>query len=209
MKEYQVNDQNFVKAYKFKAAAQLEHVLEIINEDRLYCADWQELNDPMEGVFQYFWTDENFAHKLMDSKQKKRVCSLASCSKNILLWSHYASGFNGLAIEVELAKEDVKEVSYKSHVPDISNEQELKHQEIVEMVLYSKLKAWEYEKELRIIHGSEHYPLPRSVSKIIIGSRMEIDQVEQLKNACRKKEIPMFKVVIELNGTINYERILY
>ncbi|MGD9874527.1 MAG: hypothetical protein AB7T27_09695 [Kiritimatiellia bacterium] len=46
-----------MKAYKFKSAAQIPHALDIILNNRLYCADWSSLNDPMEGVFSYSYKE--------------------------------------------------------------------------------------------------------------------------------------------------------
>jgi hypothetical protein len=40
-------------AYKFRSPSQLDYALDIIFEKRLHCSDWEELNDPMEGIFKY------------------------------------------------------------------------------------------------------------------------------------------------------------
>ena len=40
-------------AYKFRSANQLEYAFDVVLNNRLHCADWRKLNDPMEGMFSY------------------------------------------------------------------------------------------------------------------------------------------------------------
>ena len=37
--------------FKFKSLGTLDHVLDILLNDRLYCAPYSNLNDPFEGQF--------------------------------------------------------------------------------------------------------------------------------------------------------------
>ncbi|MGR3174323.1 MAG: hypothetical protein ACUZ8N_06955 [Candidatus Scalindua sp.] len=40
-----------MKAYKFRPASQIAFASDIIINKRLHCADWKNLNDPMEGTY--------------------------------------------------------------------------------------------------------------------------------------------------------------
>jgi hypothetical protein len=109
-----------MRAYKFRSSASFDFAMDIIFNRRLYCADWTSLNDPMEGAFVYTYRspDETDRKRLVadviEHKRRLRVCSLSLSFESHLLWAHYANGFDGIAIEVELAKHDpaVRRVEY-------------------------------------------------------------------------------------------------
>jgi hypothetical protein len=42
-----------MKTYKFRSAAQIAFAFDIIINRRLFCSDWRNLNDPIEGMFFY------------------------------------------------------------------------------------------------------------------------------------------------------------
>jgi hypothetical protein len=84
-------------AYKFRSSTQIPLALDIIFERRLYCAEWQNLNDIVEGTVvmssprdkaEEFQTHGAAVHKYM---QGLRVCSLSMTFDSHLLWAHYAS----------------------------------------------------------------------------------------------------------------------
>lgn len=100
-----------MRAYKFRSAAKIEFALDIILRRRLYCGDWRSMNDPMEGLFMYPTRGDvpqvqERIKGIGDAKSAYRVCSLSADFQSHLLWAHYASGFDGLAIEVELPDND-------------------------------------------------------------------------------------------------------
>lgn len=57
--------------YKYRSLSKLERILEIIIDRKLYGALYTEMNDPMEGYFQYSPdVDRNLVRNIMDSKKK-------------------------------------------------------------------------------------------------------------------------------------------
>jgi hypothetical protein len=108
-------------AYKFRSSSQLDFAFDIIFNNRLHCADWRNLNDPMEGMFAYSYrsTDERDYSEQVDEiirhKERLLVSSLSRTFDCHLLWAHYASGFAGLAVEIELPDNSprVKVVEYR------------------------------------------------------------------------------------------------
>lgn len=97
-----------VIAYKFRSSSQIPFALDIIFERRLYCSDWWSLNDIVEGTpviscprgrQQQFLAHAEAVQKHMEGL---RVCSLSLTFNSHLLWAHYASSWDGLALEVEL-----------------------------------------------------------------------------------------------------------
>jgi hypothetical protein len=109
-------------AYKFRSSAQIARALDIIFEQRLHCADWSTFNDPREGFFHYSPADRQKLNALRLAKQRYRICCLSKTMESRLLWAHYASGFDGLAIQVELPDDDhpitIHDVNYEDVLPD-------------------------------------------------------------------------------------------
>ncbi len=187
-----------MKAYKFKAAQQIPHAFDIIFNNRLYCADWSALNDPMEGMFAYSYKSakeddvKRTVASIVREKQQIRVCSLSETFDCHLLWSHYASGFSGLAIEVELPDDspEVRKVNYRGVFAGLTMDGHVDPQQAAEDILGSKYVEWSYEKEIRVLHrGGEYFPLASPVRHIIAGHRMEPALFEALNFICHKKGI--------------------
>jgi hypothetical protein len=186
-----------MKAYKFKAASQIPHALDIIFNNRLYCADWSTLNDPMEGMFAYSYKSANeddvkrAVAQIVREKKQLRVCSLSGTFDCHLLWSHYASGFSGLAIEVELPDNSraVREVTYRGGFTGVSINGPINPQQAAEDILGSKYTEWSYEKEIRVLHRNDFFPLSQPVRHVIAGHRMEPALFQALNIVCHRKGI--------------------
>lgn len=91
-----------MRLYKFKSLADFEFVADIIMNNRLYAADFRSLNDPMEGLFHNYGSKKSIIDSIDAAKQKHLVCSLSKDCTSPLLWAHYADGFKGVCIEVEV-----------------------------------------------------------------------------------------------------------
>ena len=97
-----------MKAYKFRSADNLNVVVDILFNRRLYCGRADQLNDIREGDLRV-GNDRGREHQVIEygdavSTQLKelRVCALTRSFDNHLLWAHYADGWSGLAVEVEV-----------------------------------------------------------------------------------------------------------
>jgi hypothetical protein len=116
------------KYYKYKSLKNLDHVLDVLTNTRLYCSKYCDLNDPFEGEFQaqflssikhgkyintdkvpVFYTKGDWS-KLKDQgrrggcikflQEKYFICSLAKNFSSIPLWAYYADSYYGICIEV-------------------------------------------------------------------------------------------------------------
>lgn len=201
-----------MKAYKFRTSAQIAFALDIVFNKRLFCADWQTLNDPMEGMFAYSYSSSSEKDYSQDieaiirEKKKLKICSLSKTFDSHLLWAHYASGFDGLAIEVNLHNGDqkIRDVTYRGVFAQVPIEIDNDSLVTAETILSSKYKEWEYEKEVRVLNRSEWYSLNMPVTKIIVGHRMNPALVEALKIICEKKKIDLMKSVITDDGIMDF-----
>lgn len=63
------------------------------------------MNDPMEGVY-LAPLDESKISKMFEEKDGFVICSFSSeeALDNPLSWGHYANGFKGIAIGIEVNK---------------------------------------------------------------------------------------------------------
>ena len=153
-----------MRAYKFRSAQNIEFALDIILNRRLFCADWKSLNDPMEGMFAYSTNSDSpevqrVVKGIGNEKQRYKVCSLSADFQSHLVWSHYAGGFDGLAIEVELPDNhpDVRRVDYRGVFAFLNIDEIVNEDDAARAILFSKYQEWEYEKEVRVLSNEPFY----------------------------------------------------
>ena len=138
-----------IKLYKFRELTTCQHfyrTIDILEKNEFYCPKFYEMNDPMEGV--YISTDQSKIDEIFNEKDSKRICSFSNKKgfENLAMWGYYTNGFKGIAIEIEVNDEDVKEVKYRCNIP-ITND--------IEEILTTKLKCWEHESEYRFISNND------------------------------------------------------
>jgi hypothetical protein len=190
-------------AYKFRPPSQLKYALDIIRKKRLYCSDWEKLNDPMKGIFRYSYrSDERslydeFVRILHRKKKRLLVCSLSKTFDSHLLWAHYAEGFRGLAIEVELPDDSpsIQPIKYREVPINVCFDDNFPPTR--EEILSSKYVDWEYEGEVRILQPEKWYPLSTPVRRVIAGQRMGPDLFEQLRLTCQRRNIILSRTRIQ------------
>ena len=202
-------------AYKFRSSAQLEYVFDIIFNQRLYCSSLEQLNDPNEGVANYVKPvavapNPALVQSIKNTIQKYRICSLSEKADDLLLWSHYANGCNGVAVEVEVpdTSNDVRNVSYKSTLPKLNTRRKDIKTEI-ENVLSTKLSIWSYEREIRIISQNEYYCLATPVRKIIVGHRVPEPTLRALKLVCKSKGITVTSGRVATDKVVTYPKYVF
>ncbi len=174
--------------YKFRSLQNIEFALDIIINERLHCASYNELNDPFEGLFHTILYPSSSPPLLIPIKEAKRtisigdlhninlehskICSLSKSLNEIRLWAHYADGHKGVAIEIDFSgnEKDIYEVKY---VPKL---QEFGHTLLTSpspaKVLSFKTEHWKYEDEYRIIQKENYYPITGRIKTIFTGHRM-------------------------------------
>lgn len=170
-----------MKLFKFKSTEPYKHVLDILQNERIYCPTFDHLNDPFEGILGVrppepdgkpnleflrnlgvYWQEHR-------SKLKEyRVCSLSMCNTEILMWAHYSAGFQGICIEFELPEgyPGLHKVEYEEDVSLISPESPIDY-------LTTKLECWKYESEYRFITTDKNYlDIKGRIRSVYIGGRI-------------------------------------
>lgn len=190
-------------AYKFRSSSQLNYALDIIRKKRLYCSDWEKLNDPMEGIFRYSYRSherslyDEFVKILHQEKKKLLVCSLSKKFDSHLLWAHYAEGFRGLAIEVELPNDSpsIQPIKYRQVPINVSFDDNFPP--TAKEILSSKYVDWVCEGEVRILQPEKWYLLSTPVRRVITGQRMDPNLIEKLRIICEPRNIILSQTRID------------
>lgn len=155
--------------YKFRSLQNLRFFIDILINERLYAARYDELNDPMEGAYMIDIQHQNIIRLLKTEKYKTRICSLSKDFKHTLLWSHYADSHKGCCIEVSVVNEREQStlVQYKTILPEIHDIEEGKN------LLSHKSKLWEYEDEVRFFRKTPFLNI--KIHQIIFGQKVSKD----------------------------------
>ena len=154
--------------YKYRSLENLGRILDILLHERLYAANFKNLNDPMEGHYRYS-TDVNkeLRTQILDERNRTLICSLSKKKDIGLMWTHYANENKGCCIELQVTSPSwtMIEVDYKDKLPNITN---------VKEILSVKGNVWSYEEEVRFIktlndNVTIHPYLEITISKVYIG----------------------------------------
>ena len=179
-----------MKLYKFRTISINEHfkyVKEILNEKKFHMSSWNELNDPMEGVFEYIKTNSSDPYykkieNVIKTKITYKVCSFSKTISPILLWAIYADNLKGIAIEVTFNYDEYKnklfEIKYRPTI------KKFKYNTVplpIEL-LKQKIKIWKFEEECRIIDNSEEIDSFKigKITGIYLGLRFEQNLPEKV-----------------------------
>ena len=158
-----------------KKNKQNTRLFDILKHKRLHATSFCNLNDTLESAFTYDIKELskedliNFYNAKMD--KTKNICSF-SIAKNDqyehLMWSHYANSHKGVRIDFKLKNynEPVQEVNYVNELKEIKKE-DIKNEYILNEIMTTKLKIWEYEKEARIISTNTYIDI--IIKRIVLG----------------------------------------
>lgn len=183
-----------MKLYKYRALDHIEYTADILLNERLYCAPYHTLNDPFEGIFLSVthWSGavggapigsvpiggEYTSRDLQSISGLPipgdiRVCSLSHSLSDVRLWSHYAGGHAGIAVEIEF--DEQSDQLYEVNYVDQLKEFDLLHPATPNStdILCIKSQHWDHEKEYRLISSAEYYSVRGNITGVYFGPRVE------------------------------------
>ena len=177
--------------YKLRSLERLDFVADILVAERLYCAPWYELNDPMEGYFDMSCAAKCFGDLSVlistpqticcRSADKMRICSLSLDISDIRLWAHYGGAQAGVAIEIDFSglETEVRKVIYDSRLQkiDVTDGTVPDPREI----LSHKTHHWSYESEYRVITKEHYFPEKGRIRRVIVGRSCPDSMVDILR----------------------------
>ena len=152
--------------YKFRSLQNLRYFVDVLVTERLYAARYDELNDPMEGLYMVDVQNRKIVQSLREQKSKIRICSLTKDYKHSLMWAHYADGHAGCCIEVTVKdpRRQPNKIVYDEGIPKISNVTE------GQGLLIYKSPLWRYEEEWRCFREQQWCNI--NVHQVILGLRV-------------------------------------
>lgn len=170
-----------MKLYKYKSLADFEFVADILINNQLYASHFTELNDPMEGDLHHQEEERDFIDLIKIEMNNIRVCSLSKTLHNPILWAHYADGYKGICIEIEVDEDilDLYKVVYSPCNPIPSegykgfygNEEEHTPNDWAISALKRKFEEWSYEDEYRIFSDEKFIRSGFKITAIYFGKR--------------------------------------
>jgi hypothetical protein len=192
-----------MKLYKFRSLNNFERFLDIVLNERLYCAPYEELNDPFEGLFLAVShlppvmlqrkgtvrTELSSVSSLYEYDKFNRVCSLSSNCKDVRLWTHYADGHKGVAIEIDFKgnESDIVPINYLSELKKYSNT--IMGGASPDEVLRNKTVHWRYEEEVRILQSGSFYSIKGRIKSLFLGVRLSAEHKSILERVLPKNII--------------------
>ena len=197
-----------MRLYRYMGLGNLWHVLDIAVRNRVYCAHWTQLNDPLEGHYELYFRQKDDPRladvdaTLRANRERHRIASFSEDPANFLLWSHYADGHKGIALEIEIDTDDpcLTQILYTDFYSVFNEDSDttLNHPH----VFNGKTPEWAYEKEWRIITTSEYYSLDTPCSRILLGSLTPPDRRETLRRILPERVTLVDTRVDHSNGTV-------
>lgn len=163
-----------------------ERIKDILQNKKLFAAQFEMLNDPMEGFYYLEEQKEQkkeFIQKLYRSKSYNKICSLARKSDNMALWTHYAGNGNGIVIGVNIEKDseiNIVDVEYKKLLPRVNPQSQSDLDTIAKNILRVKLEEWRYEKESRIFTPRSYVIV--KIKSVLYGYKVK-DETKALLNS--------------------------
>lgn len=153
---------------------------------------------------------EQFKDGKREIEEMIRVSCFSEINDSILMWSHYADCHKGFCIEYDIskmrnnkAKQCILPVVYSDNWYDITQDflYPNKDQILIKSCLY-KYKAWEYEKEWRIIYPEEHnwlenkynFNFSEAITAIYLGVNIEQKNLESIKEWTKDKNIKIYQM---------------
>lgn len=205
-----------------------EREIKAIRENYLWCSLFDNLNDPMEGIFGLTPTAaraSDGAHipgDVQNLMRKMGVCCFSDTYENDLMWAHYAGEYRGICVQYStndlcngLPGVNAVRMQYDIQIPILRAAEAADRQESAIKALSTKKSDWHYEREWRFIANPGMVDVPGTlqingknpVKGIFFGSRTEFNVIDAFKEALigvRDDTIKFYRPVLR-NRSYRYE----
>ena len=197
--------------YKYKAIrdlTDLDRILDIINNKRIYMPSFDELNDPFESYLVNF--DLSSAGSSITNAAGERpafideifkpygILSLTDNCKNQVMWASYSNMYKGICLGFEnLPKvKPIKYIEKNQSIPKLDSENKINDKDI-EKILMSKYNNWKYEQEYRLLSKDKFYNIENNLKLIIVGHKIDNHIKEMLYRECINNNIEVYTTYID------------
>ena len=205
------------RLYRYRGFARSDEAIDqeisAITENYIWCANFVDMNDPMEGFFRSSKllrehdNHRQIVRNITDSKTNIGIACLSETYDNSLMWAHYAGNYGGICIEystkgllsgmdhdvnlVRLAYVDQPLLVYPSVARNAKN--------AARSILSQKRYNWAYEREWRVLGHVGRVTLGDEVPirSIMLGSRISTRHRRRVLDAAGDLRIPVDEMDID------------
>jgi len=182
--------------YKYRSLENIEFLLDIIVNSRLFAATYEALNDPMEGYFRYRKSDigSDLLSEIRAMKKETKILSLAKNPEDLLMWSYYANGHSGCAIGVQVLpniENKVEPVTYQENVVRVTGD--ISSDEAVKKLLTTKFTAWSHEEEVRVLTKKTFVKV--RIEEILFGKKSDKKTRNVITKVAKKFGVNEFRTL--------------
>ena len=198
--------------YKYKSIRDLidlDRILDIINNKRIYMPSFDELNDPFESYLVNF--NLSYAGASIGEVAGERpsiideifkpygILSLTDNCRNQAMWASYSNMYKGICLGFEnLPKvKPIKYIKQTQKIPELNLEEIKIKDKDIEKILMSKYTNWKYEQEYRMLSKDKFYNIEKHLKLIIIGHRIDNNIKNMLYHECIKNNIEVYTTYID------------
>jgi hypothetical protein len=181
--------------------------MDSIKNAYLYCANFRQMNDPMEG----FYSESKLLEKSSDIEGFRRalragkimigICAFSEVFNHELMWAHYADQFRGVCIAYDFYRlrrhlpdgVSFSRLYYNEEVPKVGlSKNPRDDKETAKTILSFKNYRWLYEREWRLFAdiGLAFYNEPRCIARVYIGSRVAEKHRNRIERELKQLKIP-------------------
>ena len=207
----------WVTLYKYVS---LDHVVDILDNHRLYLSDGKNFNDPFEITV----TDKKKHHTR--HIEGLHILSLTNSCRNKLIWSHYTDSHKGVCLTVKVPKHLVYPICYStkriyedSDIDNIISSSKRVSKKNVDKdfslltknkkMAYIKDKKWLYKKEYRVvfdrddeaglIYQNGKWFMSVKITNIYLGVNFDKNKKEtkrKILEACNRNKIKITPMIL-------------
>ncbi len=165
--------------YKYTSIEKLDRIIDVFKNNRLYAANYKDLNDPMEGFYLVNnQISQQIIQEIKTNKHQFRICAFTTTDTSKLMWAHYADSFKGAVLGFD-TNELVDDVSYDGlYMLDKFNSTS----ESIQNIFKHKFGEWEYESEKRVITQNNKQYIKVIPTVLIFGLLVDKNIKEMIVN---------------------------
>ena len=143
---------------------------------------------------------ERLNEPFFEGLDQKGIVCLGGRPNNVLMWSYYAEGHKGIAIQLNMTPEHLYAIREQYFIVDVKycrdfpriNYYESSELEKAKRVFGTKAEAWAHEGEWRIVLidqvGYVRIP-PAMIGAVILGLRIDEESEEQIKRWVEERTV--------------------
>jgi hypothetical protein len=192
----------------------LNREMDAIVNPYIWCSDFLNLNDPMEGYFsltarlQKKSNSDKISNAIMDGQTNVGIASLSDTFANDLMWTHYASNWTGICIEYRVKKlivalpddATIVRIAYNDKPAEVGLGDSKDITEAVKKAFSQKKFNWAYEREWRVLgsKGRNRISYKKAVHRVYLGPRVSREHSSWVRTGLDKAGIEYR--VIEVAG---------